>query len=695
MSILRNRWAWLIAILVVIGLGIVLNPLGIGKATAPTYNVEAVRRADLVASVNSSGSVQPNADVALTFQTAGQITDIMVKNGDAVEKGQKLAQLDTRDLSLQVQQAEANLKQAQANLAKLQVGPSAKDIANAQAALDSAKAQLAKVKSGPGTPQDVAAAQAQVDQAKANLAKVKLGATTQDIAAAEATVRQAQAKLDALKQPANPSDIQAAQAALDAAQAQYDKVKAGATADQLSAAQSKVTQAQNNLDGVKANYASQKQQAQIAIDQAANALRNAQDNLNQVYQQTHDNNGNFRTDPPGRDGYFEELYNQALRTEQDAEGVLAKARDALANVQQQEIAAVNTAEATLSDAQTALAQLKTGPTAADLSQAQSAIDQAKAKLDSLKRGASAQDLAAAQAAVDQAQANLNKLKVGPTKEDIAAAQAQVDQATANLEKAKRGATAEDVAQAQASVDQAQNTLDDLKAGAKPTDLAPAQAAVDQSQAALDQAKLRLSNATLVAPFKGIAASVPLNVGQNVGVGTLAVNLIDNTRYHVDVNVNESDVAGVKLGAKVSVTFDSMPDTPPITGTVIFISPKGSTQAGNVVAYLVTVLIDQQGQDASLRVGLTANTAIITAREANALVIPQRLVRTEDVDNVVYVLKGGQAVRTVIKLGLSNEEDVQVVSGLNDGDQIITNPPAARSSTLKINGGGSGSSGGNK
>ncbi len=171
-------------------------------------------------------------------------------------------------------------------------------------------------------------------------------------------------------------------------------------------------------------------------------------------------------------------------------------------------------------------------------------------------------------------------------------------------------------------------------------------------------------------------------------------MIDTRLYHIDVNVNESDIAGVKLNALVSITFDALPNAAPITGTVRFISPKGTTQAGNVIAYLVSIVIDGQPGGASLRAGLTANTAIVIAQKSSVLLIPNRLVRTEGDDNVVYVLKGKDAVRTIIKLGLSNNDNSEVISGLNDGDLIITNPPAARQSTLQI-GGGSGNSGSGK
>ncbi len=686
MSILRKKWFLALPALVLVVGVIIINPLGIGKASAPVYVTEKVQRSNLVASVNSSGSVQPASDVNLTFQSSGPVQSIMVQNGDVVMTGTVLAQLNTDDLKLQMEQSQANLNQAKANLDKVKAGPSAKDIANAQAALDSAKASLDKVKTGSATASDVAAAQSALDSARANLAHVKAGATAQDVAASAAAVRQAQANLDKLKQPATAADLQAAQAALDSAIAQQAKLKAGPDASTLSAAQAKVTQAQSNLDSTKANYATQKQDAQVAIDQAANAVRNAQDNLSTVYNQTHDNNGNFKSDPPGHSGYYEQLYSQAQRTEQDAEGGLTKARNALDSIKQQEIDAVNSAQTTLNDAKTALAQLQAGPTQADLAQAQSAVEQATASLVKLKAGPSTADLAAAQAGVDQANANLAKVKMGPTAADIAAAQSQVDQAVANLNKVKQGGSADDVIQAQAAVEQAQNTLADLKAGAKPEDVAAAQAQVDQSQAAYDQAHLHLNNATLTAPFQGVVVNVPITVGQNVGAGTVALNMIDSREYHIDVNVNESDIAGVKKGAAVNITFDALPNAAPITGTVKFVSPKGSTQAGNVIAYLVTIVIDKQPDGSTLRAGLTANTASATAQKSAVLVVPNRLIRTEGNDNVVYVLKGPQAVRTVIQLGLSNDDSSEILSGLNEGDLIITNPPAARQSTAKIGGG---------
>ena len=147
----------------------------------------AVQRGDLQATVLSSGALQPAADVALSFGNAGTIAQILVKNGDTVTKGQKLAVLDTRDLQFAVDQAQSNLSSAQAKYDQVKAGAAPKDIANAQSSLTSAQAKLDALKAGP-TTEDMANAQAQVTSAQAKLHAAQGRTDAQDMANAQAQI---------------------------------------------------------------------------------------------------------------------------------------------------------------------------------------------------------------------------------------------------------------------------------------------------------------------------------------------------------------------------------------------------------------------------------------------------------------------------------------------------------------------------
>jgi HlyD family secretion protein len=141
-----------------------------------------------------------------------------------------------------------------------------------------------------------------------------------------------------------------------------------------------------------------------------------------------------------------------------------------------------------------------------LTQAQAALNTAQAKLSDLQKGPSPGDLASAQADVASAQAALNAAKAGPTAKDISDARADLRSAQANLDSVKAGATSKQMADAQADVQSAQANYDNVKAGATSKQISDAEQDLNTAQAAynalvapptqdaIDQAKAQLAAA---------------------------------------------------------------------------------------------------------------------------------------------------------------------------------------------------------
>ena len=192
--------------------------------------------------------------------SAGIVISVPVTLGVQVKAGDLLAQLDTRQLELQLAQAAANVAVAQAKLDQFNEGPSAQDLAATQQTVTSAQAAYDKVRAGPAAS-DVAAARAALTAAQKNYAKVRAGPTAEQLSNLTAQVNNARA-------------------ALDQAQAAYDKVRGapdvGARPESL-----QLQQATNNFDAAAAARkdaqthpteaelaaaASQVQAAQAALD---------------------------------------------------------------------------------------------------------------------------------------------------------------------------------------------------------------------------------------------------------------------------------------------------------------------------------------------------------------------------------------------------------------------------------------------
>ncbi len=218
-----------------------------------------VKRGTILATVDASGNLEANRQVVLTFRTPGQVAEVLVEEGEAVQEGQLLARLDTAELELAVRQAEVNLQAAEARLRQLRRPGTPAEVAAAEAALKSAQENLARVKAGP-SPEEIAAARAQLQAAEAALERLLAGPDKAQIAQAaaalklaEANLRQAQAAYDAVAHRPDvamlPQALQLEQATIEYERAKvaYEEALKGPSEDQIEQARAQVSQARANL----------------------------------------------------------------------------------------------------------------------------------------------------------------------------------------------------------------------------------------------------------------------------------------------------------------------------------------------------------------------------------------------------------------------------------------------------------------
>lgn len=462
----------------------------------------------------------------------------------------------------------------------------------------------------------VASAQAVLDQAKANYSKLMDAVQPTDVKQAEAQVRQAQAQLTQAQASVTADDITAAQAALEQAQTNLSLLEAGADSQAIAAAQAILDQAQANLENQRNLLSSAKTKADGAVQVAANQLRNSQDNYQRIYW------NNRQLDAQGLPVLDLEHNREAeaLRTVESNQVLLDQAQVAYAQAQQAEV----------------------------------------------------NGLAVAEAQVRNAQATLNQVRRGPTEAQIATAHAQVAQAEANLARLKGGQHIGSVAAAAALVDGAQANLERLTAGPRSADLAIAQAQIRQAETALKQAQFALDGTTLVSPISGVVAEINLTEGAPPVLNRPAVVVADFSRFHVDVSVDEIDVAQLALGQPVTLTLDAIPDLA-LVGKVARIDALANEQGG-VTSYGVQV--ETAASDPRVRPGMSANVEVEVARKEAVLMVPLRAVRLDGAQYVVDLLAdpglcavdpakwpATPTLRTVeITTGLSNDAYTEIVTG---------------------------------
>ncbi len=350
---------------------------------------------------------------------------------------------------------------------------------------------------------------------------------------------------------------------------------------------------------------------------------------------------------------------------------------------------VTQAQNSLASAQANLDSLNAGPTDIEKQLAQASIDQAKDSLwgaqasrdgiagnkgasGSSKTSAEAQ-VASAETGVQVAQLNYDKLMQPPKDTDIAAAQSQVNNAlvavkTAQLNRDKQTQPAKEsaIASARSQLVQAESSLAGLLASPKAEDIAVAEAQVAQAQVGLESAKNKLSDAIMAAPFDGQVVSWNVYVNDPAGAAVQVGSLADLSRNHVDVSIDETQISDITVGQTVHVTLDAFPEQE-ITGTVSAIDQLSTVTQG-IVNY--NVRVDIAGTDLPLRPGMTAAIGIVTQRKDNVLSLPTNVVRRDAQGAYVEVMRLGQPVRVNITTGLSSDEATEVVSGLQEGDDVV-------------------------
>ncbi|WP_322798221.1 efflux RND transporter periplasmic adaptor subunit [Thermoflexus sp.] len=242
-----------------------------GQGQSTVYRV---RRDTLEVYVSGSGNLQPHTLVDLSFPQSGVVRKVYVQVGDSVKAGQVLAELDTRDLELQLQNAQINLKIAQARLAQAQATARSRpaDLAAAQAALANAQASLEALKAGPD-PRDLEIARLNYEVSKNALWQAQLsrdktagmpGSAQVDLQLAQARVGQAELQIEI-------------------ARLQYEKAQSGPSDQQLKAAEAALAQARDNLIRLQAQDPSLDiQLAQYQVEQAEIAVRQLQLRLEQA-----------------------------------------------------------------------------------------------------------------------------------------------------------------------------------------------------------------------------------------------------------------------------------------------------------------------------------------------------------------------------------------------------------------------------
>jgi len=276
------------------------------------------------------------------------------------------------------------------------------------------------------------------------------------------------------------------------------------------------------------------------------------------------------------------------------------------------------------------------------------------------------------AALSLARAQANAL-LADADAAVQKAESDLAQARENLAKLQAGdPNSLAVAKAQDAVDtdslalaRAEEAEAKLTAGPDSERRRLAEVAVAEKQRALDEAQAAVQRARLVAPFAGVIAALPTQVGEMISSRTVIAELDDLQTMSAVASVDETEIARLREGQAVQLTIDAFPGEK-FTGTVGAIPLQGKLN-NDVLVFEVPVAFDYC--TLSLKPGMSVVLAFELGRANNALRVPTAALIT-DANGASVELSGPMRKRASVKTGVSDGLYTEVVAGLRDGDLVI-------------------------
>lgn len=180
---------------------------------------------------------------------------------------------------------------------------------------------------------------------------------------------------------------------------------------------------------------------------------------------------------------------------------------------------------------------------------------------------------------------------------------------------------------------------------------------------LQSAKLNAGDVTIKTSVAGIVNSRMIEPGTYVSPGTAAFEIVNVSSLKLRVNVDEKNIATLKVGQNVDVSISVYPDKV-YTGKITFIAPKSDGSLN------FPVEIEVSNGNNELRAGMYGTANFGGETSADVVVIPRTAFVGSISDNKVFVVRDGKAAEVTVRSGRTFGNNVEVLSGIQEGDQVI-------------------------
>jgi membrane fusion protein (multidrug efflux system) len=250
-----------------------------------------------------------------------------------------------------------------------------------------------------------------------------------------------------------------------------------------------------------------------------------------------------------------------------------------------------------------------------------------------------------------------------TDQEIRAQMALVEQARQQLDKAMRPFTAEDIRQQEEVVSQMRAQLAGRANPYNSADLEQAVAAVEQARAQLAVAQANYDQTILPAPFSGVIGQRLLTAGAFASAQTPILTIVGPS-VEVKITVEEARVGLMRPGQPVQLEVAAYPGET-FTGLVTTVAPAGDARAHT---FDVTIIPDNPG--GRLMPGMFAQVRVTAIERSAATLVPKEAVVQQDGAAIVYVVAENRAQARVVQVGVSDDKNTEIVTGVEPGDQVV-------------------------
>ncbi len=358
-----------------------------------------------------------------------------------------------------------------------------------------------------------------------------------------------------------------------------------------------------------------------------------------------------------------------------------------------------------------LAKLESIQAAADVQAQKAALSSAEAEAAASESSVRAADenIVTTRAAIDRATAELNRASMNFKRSEKLYAEKLIARQEFDQRRAEAESAAAALREAQARLDQAR-----AQRGQTASQLSAAQKRIGQSRATVARASDILEKHQAISPLDGIVTNLPVRVGETVVPGiqnsqaSLIMTIADMSLITAEVKVDETDIVNVKLGQESNITIDAIPNRT-FKGHVIEIGNTAILRSTGMAASQ-SAISSQEAKDfkvvialddppAEIRPGLSCTAKVTTATRQKVLTVPIQALtirqkgdleprpakgvqaasaadpvkqkeRKQEIQGVFVVSTGKAAFRRA-ETGITGSTDIEVLSGVKEGEEIIT------------------------